>query len=180
MKNSVATTGRGTVYITNTDGHAVQVHDQEKGVLRATFSQGPGEFDTPTGIALDILGRLYVVDSGNHRVQVFTASPEHRFLYAFGRHGSGDGEFNTRDRRPGDHLRGGLRGTLESRRSTRAAPSTGVQAPPEAAPIPTRRASPSPTTASTWWTTESGGSNAFAITPASGRRRRSRGHAELA
>jgi sugar lactone lactonase YvrE len=32
---------------------------------------GPGEFDTPHGLAMDAAGRLFVADRGNSRVQIF-------------------------------------------------------------------------------------------------------------
>jgi DNA-binding beta-propeller fold protein YncE len=35
---------------------------------------GPGEFDTPHGIAMDSAGRLYVADRSNDRVQIFDQS----------------------------------------------------------------------------------------------------------
>lgn len=33
---------------------------------------GPGRFTTPSGIAVDARGRVWVADTGNHRVQAFT------------------------------------------------------------------------------------------------------------
>jgi DNA-binding beta-propeller fold protein YncE len=32
--------------------------------------KGPGEFDTPHGIALDSMGRVYVADRANNRIQI--------------------------------------------------------------------------------------------------------------
>ncbi len=63
---------------------------------------GPGEFKfiagdptTPTDVAGRIAvgrtGMVYVSDSGNGRVQVFT--PQGRFIRQFGSHGSGTGQF---------------------------------------------------------------------------------------
>jgi hypothetical protein len=40
--------------------------------------KGPGEFDTLHGIALDSKGRVFVVDRGNNRIQIF--DPNGRFL----------------------------------------------------------------------------------------------------
>jgi hypothetical protein len=46
----------------------------------------------PWGITVDELGDVYVVDWRNDRVQKFNSEGE--FIFAFGKAGSGDGEFN--------------------------------------------------------------------------------------
>ncbi len=51
---------------------------------------GPGEFDGPRGIATDANCNVYVVDSGNHRVQVFDENGN--YINQFGIMGSGPGE----------------------------------------------------------------------------------------
>ena len=48
-----------------------------------------GQFDTPTGLAVDPWGSLYVADSGNHRVQRITAGGD---VYIYGKAGSGLGQ----------------------------------------------------------------------------------------
>ncbi|MHB8523048.1 MAG: 6-bladed beta-propeller, partial [Limisphaerales bacterium] len=53
---------------------------------------GPGEFSRAEGLGVDTQERVYVADSCNHRIQVF--SREGRFLRAYGRPGTGRGEFN--------------------------------------------------------------------------------------
>jgi RHS repeat-associated protein len=67
---------------------------------------GNGEFDDPTGIALNEAGTLaYVTDAGNHRVQVLsvnTASEEElgeevKYSAQFGANGTGNGQFSTPD-----------------------------------------------------------------------------------
>lgn len=55
------------------------------------YGSGEGQFDVPTGVALDFEGRVYVVDSGNSRVQVFDTTGQ--FLFAWGSTGSGAGQF---------------------------------------------------------------------------------------
>jgi hypothetical protein len=39
-----------------------------------TQGAGAGEFESPQGMAIDGNGFVYVVDTGNHRIQKFTTS----------------------------------------------------------------------------------------------------------
>ena len=48
-------------------------------------------FYMPTDIAVDDEGNVYVLDSGNHRIQKF--DPQGNFIASFGRQGQGPGEF---------------------------------------------------------------------------------------
>ena len=52
----------------------------------------PGRMDLPLGVALDAGGNIYVVDSGNSRIQKF--DPRGRPLAAVGSAGSAPGQFN--------------------------------------------------------------------------------------
>jgi tripartite motif-containing protein 71 len=52
----------------------------------------PGEFHSPTMIAVDRNSSVYVVDQYNHRIQKFDA--EGRFLLTWGEPGDGAGQFN--------------------------------------------------------------------------------------
>ncbi len=52
---------------------------------------GDGEFVHPNGLAVDGVGNIYVVDSGNDRIQKFAA--DGTFLAKWGSRGIGDGEF---------------------------------------------------------------------------------------
>lgn len=52
---------------------------------------GDGEFETPTGVAVDARGDILVADTDNHRVQVFDS--QGKFKFAFGKRGNADGEF---------------------------------------------------------------------------------------
>ena len=65
---------------------------------------GPGQFNAPEGVTVGPENRLYVADTNNHRVQVF--SPEGEFLFAWGSYcdletgegcnsPGGEGQFNT-------------------------------------------------------------------------------------
>jgi DNA-binding beta-propeller fold protein YncE len=61
----------------------------------ASFGQagnGPGEFNRPEGLCVDAHDRLYVADSCNHRIQVF--SSDGKFLRAYGKPGRGLGELS--------------------------------------------------------------------------------------
>ena len=49
-------------------------------------------FNSPSDIAMDSSGNIYILDSGNQRIQKFT--PEGKYLATIGRKGQGPGEFN--------------------------------------------------------------------------------------
>ena len=53
---------------------------------------GPGDFDRAGGLGHRCGGRIYVADSCNHRIQVF--SPEGKFLRSYGKAGTGPGELS--------------------------------------------------------------------------------------
>jgi DNA-binding beta-propeller fold protein YncE len=53
---------------------------------------GPGEFNRAEGLFVDGQDRIYVADSCNHRIEIF--SPDGKFLRAYGKAGSGLGEFS--------------------------------------------------------------------------------------
>ena len=54
---------------------------------------GPGEFNRPEGLCVDAQDRLYVADSCNHRIQVFSPATA-QFLRAYGKAGKGKGELS--------------------------------------------------------------------------------------
>ena len=93
----------GNLYVTDFS-QRVTVISPAGAVLRrwGQPGSGPGEFKfisadpaTPTDVAANITvgpdGNVYVSDSGNARVQVFT--PQGRFIRQFGSFGSGKGQF---------------------------------------------------------------------------------------
>jgi DNA-binding beta-propeller fold protein YncE len=52
----------------------------------------PGEFNRPEGLCVDSQDRVYVADSCNHRIQVF--SKDGKFIRAYGKAGTGKGELS--------------------------------------------------------------------------------------
>jgi DNA-binding beta-propeller fold protein YncE len=92
----------GKLYVTDA-GQRVTVISPEGEALRRWGGpgKGPGKFSfieadpmgpgVASGIVVGIDGRVYVADSGNARIQVFT--PQGRFLRQFGSFGSGKGQF---------------------------------------------------------------------------------------
>jgi DNA-binding beta-propeller fold protein YncE len=56
---------------------------------------GPGEFDSPHGLAMDSEGRLFVADRSNSRVQIFTQDGE--FLEEWRQFGRPSGVFINKD-----------------------------------------------------------------------------------
>ena len=57
-----------------------------------TAGSGPGQFNRPEGVCIDQQDRVYVADSCNHRIQVF--SDQGIFLYTYGKAGTGLGELS--------------------------------------------------------------------------------------
>ncbi len=67
--------------------HHVQVLNSDLTYSSTIGRQGSGngEFDSPWGISCDSTGKVYVADTGCHRIQVFTA--EGTFMRRFGKRG---------------------------------------------------------------------------------------------
>lgn len=98
--SDVAVTADGSrLYVVDTggidsDAHEVHVYDARSGEwLNKIGTRGlaDGEFNLPLQAAVSGDGRLYVMDSGNFRVQVF--SPEGRHELSFGSPGRYPGQF---------------------------------------------------------------------------------------
>jgi predicted membrane-bound mannosyltransferase/sugar lactone lactonase YvrE len=89
----IATAPDGSVYVADSGNHRI-VHLSEEGSLLnqwGTFGEAgdlnsapPGVFSEPWGVAVGHDGKVYVADTWNHRVQVFSAEGE--FLSAVGPH----------------------------------------------------------------------------------------------
>jgi serine/threonine protein kinase/sugar lactone lactonase YvrE len=85
----------GNLYIADPDNGCIQVISGDTGTwLRKVGSKGTGEgqFQQPSGIALDRFSQLYVVDYASSRVSIFSKAGI--FQRAFGAKGTGKGEFN--------------------------------------------------------------------------------------
>ncbi len=91
--SGVASNG-SLIFVADTQNHRIQVFTIDGAFVNQWGSFGPsvGQFEFPTGVAVDASNHVYVTDSDNNRVQVFTASGA--FLETFGMAGSGDGEFS--------------------------------------------------------------------------------------
>lgn len=103
--SGIACDSTGNVYVTDKYNHRIQVFTPKGVFLRMFGSHGPGsgEFNCPRGIAIDCSDLVYVSEGlylrkrpmveewDNHRVSVFTSKGQ--FVTAFGRRGTGPGEF---------------------------------------------------------------------------------------
>ncbi|MCX6927851.1 MAG: 6-bladed beta-propeller [Verrucomicrobia bacterium] len=105
LPRAVAVTSRGEVFVSEysildrvqrfaAPSATVPVHSNSPPPqVLATFGHsgnGPGEFNRPEGVCVDAQDRLYVADSCNHRIQVF--STDGKFIRAYGKAGKGKGE----------------------------------------------------------------------------------------
>jgi ABC-type Fe3+ transport system permease subunit/DNA-binding beta-propeller fold protein YncE len=104
LPRAVAVNSRGEIFVSEYSG----VERVQRFRLRRTGGEGPaqvefldsigragtgpGEFNRPEGLCVDAQDRLYVADSCNHRIQVFSSEGE--FLASYGKAGSGKGELS--------------------------------------------------------------------------------------
>jgi sugar lactone lactonase YvrE len=82
------------VYVLDIDEHTVEVWSKDLSNLETKIGKeghNPGEFFMPSSIAVDSEGSLYVVDTGNARVQKF--DQQGRFLLSIGQLGDTPGCF---------------------------------------------------------------------------------------
>jgi F5/8 type C domain/6-bladed beta-propeller/FG-GAP repeat/NHL repeat len=104
--HSVAVDSSGYVYVGDMANHRIQKFQLakpcpvgttqiESGVCFVTKwgsrGSGNGQFELPVNVAVDSLGRVYVVDNSNNNIQVFNGNGG--FIKAWGKTGSGDGQF---------------------------------------------------------------------------------------
>lgn len=91
----VAVDGAGNVFVGVDYGSVLEVVKFDPfGNVVARWGQpgsGDGQFNSPAGLAVDELGRVFVADYRNHRVQIFTNAGI--FVGKWGHEGTGPGEF---------------------------------------------------------------------------------------
>lgn len=96
----IAVSEAGQVYVSDTWNHRVQVFDLEGSYLygwgsfadtKGEADGAPGVFWGPRDLAVDAQGKVYVADTGNKRVQVFT--PEGEYVTQWGGGGLIPGRF---------------------------------------------------------------------------------------
>ncbi len=88
----IAIDGGDNLYVSD-GGSRIYRLDTDGNVLDAWGESGAssGQFQTPTAIAADRAGYVYVLEAGRHRVQQFTSDGE--FVHGCGREGFQDREF---------------------------------------------------------------------------------------
>lgn len=93
---SVAVNSRGNIFVSEYGiTERVQGFTPDGKQSPFAFGQagdGPAQFNRAEGLGIDTADRIYVADSCNHRIQIF--SPEGRFLSSYGRPGTAPGEMS--------------------------------------------------------------------------------------
>ena len=96
LPRAVAVNSRGDLFVSEyTTVDRVQAFSGATRNLLMVFGRpgtGDGEFNRAEGLGIDAADRIYVADSCNHRIQIF--SPEGKWLRSFGRAGRGPGELS--------------------------------------------------------------------------------------
>jgi DNA-binding beta-propeller fold protein YncE len=95
----IAVDSSSNVYVTdNADfsrpvNHRIQKFRSDGSFIRAwgSFGTGNGQFNCPSGIAIDSSANVYVADRNNNRIQKFTN--EGNFIRTWGTPGTGNGQF---------------------------------------------------------------------------------------
>ncbi|ANY68485.1 hypothetical protein BBD42_19905 [Paenibacillus sp. BIHB 4019] len=100
---SVSVYGSNSVYVADSNNHRIQRLNVSTGEwsewkkIGGGAGSGFGEFNTPSGVAVDGSGNVYVADTNNHRIQKLDASTNtwSSWSKADGSSGSGLGEFKS-------------------------------------------------------------------------------------
>ena len=103
--NSIALSSEGKLYCSDEFENQIYVFETDKVLPFPEYDptgesiakwgvkgNAPGQLNGPTGIDFDMDNRLYIVDSLNSRIQVYSEDGE--FIKCWGEHGDGKGQFN--------------------------------------------------------------------------------------
>ena len=98
--NGIALDSTGNIFVVENYNHRVQkfnssgVYQSKIGALITSSSSANGSFNTPSDVAMfPSNGNVYVVDTGNNRIQKFNSSLT--WVWSVGSTGSGNSQFNT-------------------------------------------------------------------------------------
>jgi DNA-binding beta-propeller fold protein YncE len=93
----IAVSGKGNIFVADTGNSRIQIFNPQ-GIFLSAFGKEskkdepePGTFRKPTSLAFDSSDRLFVLDSENHRIQVF--NEDGSFLQSIGGKGDAPGRF---------------------------------------------------------------------------------------
>ena len=87
--------GNKKFYVVENGNHRIQILNFDLSTSVLSFGKkgsGKGCFDCPNSVAFDSTGNVYVADTRNHRIQVFTA--QGKFLRMFGKLDEGRGKLD--------------------------------------------------------------------------------------
>ena len=103
--NSIALSSEGKLYCSDEFENKIYVFETDKVLPFPEYDptgesiakwgvkgNAPGQLNGPTGIDFDMDNRLYIADSLNSRIQVYSEDGE--FIKCWGEHGDGKGQFN--------------------------------------------------------------------------------------
>jgi len=98
--SGIAVDSSGKVYVADTGNHRVQIFPAGGTIATSTigvtgvFGSANNKFNSPSGIAVDSSGNIYVADTGNHRIQIFNSTRNYQATIGTGVAGSGNNQFN--------------------------------------------------------------------------------------
>ncbi len=83
------------IYVADSNNHRILKFSPQGDLIDIIGSWGSqeGQFQNPSGVALDTSGNIYVADTKNHRIQKF--SPNGTFLAKWGSRGTGNLQFSS-------------------------------------------------------------------------------------